>query len=454
MKNSKFRGVGTVFRYTLQQHYKTTSVRIFLLVLFVIAVAAFPLFMTIRGGNEEVESTQIQTLYLRNESGFAIDAADIRKDERYKNLTVTETGEDNAALAKKLSDEPNAAAAVIALDDMKGYQIKGYYGDSGAVSDDDMYTLNKALEDALRDAQLRTLGVTEGQIELLHGRSFTTVIRADELNAGEEQTDTATHAFVNLAYSYMILLLITLAMSYIFQLCMEEKVSKLVESLLVSVEPMALLAGKILAVTVILFGGIALIIVGLVISYQIAGTMGDTSFIKEFLVQTLEFDPSKLHFNPGTLCLLIVCLLLAYATGAFYSGIVGSCCSKTEDTQQASIAVVAFVMIGYFTASFSPMFESDGANLFVSLFPVTSIFVAFPNYICGKISFVMLLLAIVIQIATVLLLARLAGSVYRMMLLYRGGVPKPKQLFAMLKENRAAEKAAAAGKEGSHGNEA
>ena len=93
-------------------------------------------------------------------------------------------------------------------------------------------------------------------------------------------------------------------------------------------------------------------------------------------------------------------------------------------------------------------------RVFVSLFPLTSIFVAFPNYICGKISFAMLLLAIAIQIATVLLLARLAGSVYRMMLLYRGGVPKPKQLFAMLKENRAAEKAAAARKEGSHGNEA
>ena len=453
MKNNKLRGIGTVFRYTLQQHYKTTSVKIFLLVLFVIALAAFPVFMMLHGSSEEVDSTQIETLYLRNESGFPIDIADIHADARYTALTLTETDEDNTALAKHLNAEEHAAAAVITLDPLKGYTIKGYYGESSAVSDDDMYTLNNVLESALREAQLRTLNATQKQIDMLHGRTFTTVVKAAELKEGGEQTDTATHAFVNLAYSYAILLLITLAMSYIFQLCMEEKVSKLVESLLVSVEPMALLAGKILAVTVILFGGIALIILGLVISYQIAKGMGDVSFIKEKFVEFMDFDPAQLHFSPGALCLLIVCLLLAYATGAFYSGIVGSCCSKTEDTQQASIAVVMFVMIGYFAASFTPLFESDGANIFFSVFPLTAIFTALPNYLCGKISFAVMLVSLAVQIVTVLLLARMAGSVYRMMLLYRGGVPKPRQLFAMLKENRAAEKAAA-GKEASHGNEA
>ena len=44
---------------------------------------------------------------------------------------------------------------------------------------------------------------------------------------------------------------------------------------------------------------------------------------------------------------------------------------------------------------------------------------------------------------------RTAGRVYKMMLLYRGGVPKPAQIIRMLKENKAAEKAAA-GKEAPH----
>ena len=61
----------------------------------------------------------------------------------------------------------------------------------------------------------------------------------------------------------------------------------------------------------------------------------------------------------------------------------------------------------------------------------------------------LLLLALVIQALTALFLMRTAGRVYKMMLLYRGGVPKPAQIIRMLKENKAAEKAAA-GKEAPH----
>ena len=45
------------------------------------------------------------------------------------------------------------------------------------------------------------------------------------------------------------------------------------------------------------------------------------------------------------------------------------------------------------------------------------------------------------------LFAKLAGAVYRMMLLYRGGFPKPAQLIRMLRENRSAAHTDA-GKEG------
>ena len=109
-----------------------------------------------------------------------------------------------------------------------------------------------------------------------------------------------------------------------------------------------------------------------------------------------------------------------------------------------------FLMIGYFAGTFTPMIESDAVDVFCALFPLTSIFVALPNYICGKIPLAVFLIALVLQAGTVYLLARTAGAVYRMMLLYRGGVPKPAQLFKMLKEQRAANKAAVKGEGSSH----
>ena len=251
---------------------------------------------------------------------------------------------------------------------------------------------------------------------------------------------------INLVYSYIILILSALSMSYIFQLCMEEKVSKLVESLLVSVSPTALLIGKILAASCMIFLGIGIVAIGLVISYQIAYSGSGTGILAMIFEKFMGLSISGLHLSIGMLLLAVLCILLAYAICASFSGIVGSCCSKTEDTQQASLAVVMFIMIGYLAASLTPAAESDAVNIFCALFPLTSIFTALPNFICGKIGLPIFAAALAIQAVTAFLLARLAGAVYRMMLLYRGNVPKPRELFRMLRENRASAK----GKEDAH----
>ncbi|MBQ8920720.1 MAG: ABC transporter permease [Oscillospiraceae bacterium] len=448
MKNNQTSNVGTVFRYTVQQHYKTMSVKIFLIVLFVLSIAAIPLLRSLAGSDSEVSSSDITKLRLCNQTEYAISADDIRADERYADLEVIDGPAEKDALRQYLHDNDTAAAAVISMDESgMGFKIEGYYGEDSKISENDAETLTHVLEDALHQALLRTLEVTQEQIDTVNTKVFSTVASVPDYLSGDKAVmDTSTHMIVNLYYSYAVMIVIALAMSYIFQLCMEEKVSKLVEALLVSVKPAALLTGKILAVTFFIFGGIALIAVGLIISYHIAKSTGDVSFIKDFFANTFGMNPDAIHLGLKSWLMIAACLLLAYFIGAFFSGIVGSCCSKTEDTQQASIAVVVFLMIGYFTASFTPAMESDGVNYFVSLFPLTGMFTALPNYLCGKIPLAVLLGSLAIQIVAVILLAKLAGAVYRMMLLYSGGFPKPAQLIRMLRENRGTAKPAA-GKE-------
>ena len=88
MKNNKAGGTGAVFRYTVQQHYKTTSVRVLLLILFVLAVASLPLLRMVMDKDSEVSSSDITTVYLFNDTGFEITADDIRSDERYAEVEV------------------------------------------------------------------------------------------------------------------------------------------------------------------------------------------------------------------------------------------------------------------------------------------------------------------------------------------------------------------------------
>ena len=458
MKNNKLQGVGAVFRYSVQQHYKTTSVRIFLLFLFVLSVAAFPLMSIMRGTEKEVETTAITKIYIRNELGesLPVSEADIHSDARFASAEIVMTDMDDKAITETLTKEKAAAAAVIRMETENpplGFDISGYCGENGDVSKADVVTLNNVLEKALEKARLTALGVESESAEMIGRTAVTRVQTVKDYQEGSRQMDTGSQMFINLFYSYFVLILGTLSMSYIFQLCMEEKISKLVESLMVSVSPTALLVGKLLAVTCFIFVGIGLVITGLTISYFIAKQMGDVSFIKDFFVKTFSFDMSALHLNIGTILLVVICVLTAYSICASFSGIVGSCCSKSEDTQHASLAVVLFILTGYMITNFVPLAESDAATTFFCLFPLSCIFMALPSYVSGAITLPVLICALLIQIATAVLLARTAGAVYRMMILYRGGFPKMKQLIRMLKENRAAEKAAA-GKEAQHGNEA
>ncbi|MBP0971201.1 MAG: hypothetical protein J5753_04100, partial [Oscillospiraceae bacterium] len=87
MKNPELRGIGTVFRYTVQQHYKTRSVIIFLVILFLLAVASMPVMLLLSGRQKEVTETQIASVYLRNETGYAFNPDAVHADARYAGVT-------------------------------------------------------------------------------------------------------------------------------------------------------------------------------------------------------------------------------------------------------------------------------------------------------------------------------------------------------------------------------
>lgn len=470
MKNPELRGIGTVFRYSVQQHYKTRSVIIFLVILFVLAVASLPAILLISGHEKEVEATKITTLYLRNESGYALDAAAVRADARYAALQITETDEDDETLSERVLAEKTAAAAVLgiradtaqvfrsaAAKDSAGasgpqdvFTLRTVYAEDGEVTAADAETLNHVLEDALHQSLLDSMSITEAQARTVQSSVVSQVAKLSEYRSGTEAINMDTHVGINMVYCYLLVIISAMSIAYVNQTCMEEKVSKLVESLLVSISPTALLAGKLLAVALFVFAGFGLVGFGLFLSYQIAGRLGGFSFLIPTLERILPFQFDAVRISLPTLLLLLLCIVIAYAMYGGLAGISGSCCSKTEDMQSASFLTMFFLMIGYLGGVFAPMFESDAVNLFCSLFPVTSVFTAYPNYLCGKIGLPVLLLALVIQAATAVLLVRTAGRVYKMMLLYRGSVPKPSQILRMLKEERAAAKATA-GKEAPHG---
>lgn len=437
-RNNRLRGMGQVFRFSVQQHYAMMGIKILLLLLFVIAVAALPVARIFMGSDVDItaESTDITMLYLRNETDVPFDAAYFQQGI-YREVQIVETTSDNEAFGKLMTESSGCMAVAVTADAQAGLMVEGFYPADTELEALDVQSVTAAIAETLRHSMLTQVGVDSTQLAILDTAISMKVSDLSDYHPEKDQTgvDTATFDMVSIYYSVLVTLMGSLAMGYIFQLCVDEKSSKLVELLMVSISPAALLFGKILAVTLFLTVGIAVALLGLCISYLLTKSTGSTQFLTT-LLDAMSISNIIHEVSVGTLIIMLISVCIGYATIALFCSIPASCCSKNEDIQTVSIYTVLFIMVGYFAAIFVPMFESAAADMFFSLCPYFSIFVAPSNYLCGKLSLPLLIVSWVISIAFMLVLLLIADKVYHMMILHRGAPPKLKHLIGMWKQEQ------------------
>lgn len=122
--------------------------------------------------------------------------------------------------------------------------------------------------------------------------------------------------------------------SYVIRAVVEEKDSRLVELLLVSVKPMALLAGKILAVMAFTFGWLLAMLAGFGVSCGLTAALMGSDVLHRQLSGVLAALPQAVpdvwHLV-SLLAVLLVSLALGYLTMSIIGGVAGACCSGMEE---------------------------------------------------------------------------------------------------------------------------
>ena len=258
-----------------------------------------------------------------------------------------------------------------------------------------------------------------------------TVMKADEYLEPEEDFD----GLFAVQYGYSIFVLFTCVFSsaYIIRSVIEEKASKLVETLMVSVRPLALILGKILAVMTYIFGLFVLMIGGVIVSYYVCGQFMDVSGIGSvFAGMGITTESMRLTF--GTVIVVLVSLLISYMMYSIISGISGTCCSNMEEVEGANMTVTLIIMTGYLVSCVTVAFDNAVVSHIIALVPVVSTFCAPVQYVLGNISLAVLILSWIIQLVILLALAAFCTRVYRELIMYKGSRIKWRRLLTMAKE--------------------
>ena len=422
--NDNLRGLKSVYSFTLSQTMKSKSNIVSMVILFVMALISLPL-QNLTGNS--VSISPIQTAYVTNESGTELDFDALTAQNAAFSSVSFETAEfDKTSYADHLGDA-DVYVYISAPDKSGACTVESHIAENSSLKTEDLESLLNAISSQMTSERFASLGLSAQNSYDVDSMSAADYL--DQKNGTESIGFDANFA-IQYGYSIVVMILCLLSASFIIRCIVTEKDSKLIELLMVSVSPLALLLGKILAVMTYVLIMIAMMAIGFVLSYEISVEYLQMANLSTTLSQ-MGIDLSQLNLNWGTIVIALISLLLAFATYAVLSGLIGTCCNTMEQSEPA------IIMVGYIVSCFTPIISSNAvAAAVLSLCPVISVFCAPVSYVCGNISLIVLILSWVIQAIILVALSIFCAKVYRDLLLYRGSHMGISQLFQIFKNRK------------------
>lgn len=480
MKNN-LKGMKDIFTFTVVQNLKSKSMKIATLVLCIIALLSFPIISLISDSDKESKkSTSIKLVKVVDMTGLDLTnsltefAKDSGEDTIYGQLEYEVADIDYESLS-----EESEMKDIYKFDDESNYvymQITNYegmfdtqiiYSNKSKVDSDDAIDYSDYIKKNFKNILLKGMNLTEEQKQVIDsevsikyqrdGQVAEDVQNSDNTeqnqaavegqnsdNAKQEKDNTGA---IKNSIIYAALMVIMFALAFggerIAMSIITEKASKVMEYLMTSVKPMAVVIGKIFANLVVLFIQFGLVIISFIISIVIDNVMnsGDSNAfsLPSYLTKIFSMDNFS-GLNAGTLIIAIVILIAGFLFYGMVAGLCGASVSKLDEVTEGIKMYTMLLIIGAYISIFivtSEVYEGTSVvRLAALLVPITSVFITPAALLTGYVSLVEALLSMVIMVAAVILITRFVANVYESMIYYSGNHLKLKDIITISKQNK------------------
>ena len=438
MKKSNITGWRDVFSFTLLQTLKNKAFIISFILFLVLAVSSMPLINMITGGDEDSEGPNpIRKVYVYNNTSLPeMDFNGLLKDSRLSHISFEPCRWDYDTVTERIENQEQDSV-LLTLSSSEGmYSLSFVKANRGPVGNNSLSQLGTAVSKQFDAFKLEALGVTEEQSKLLHAEVASKV---SLLDADGEIIIKESTAISNVDYwfiyglLFVILMITTISGPQVANSIVTEKSTRVVEYLLITVRPLALMIGKILAMLCAVMLQMVTMVIMLFISNKISASMsGGDSILSQYLPQNLF---QNLNLVNILLCFVLVVLgLVFYATLA---GLAGATVSKLEELSEGLTLFTLVSMVGaYVGLGAANTMMASSTNSFVTfalLFPLSSPFVMPGAILVGKASLTMAGIAIALQLVFIVLLLRFVAKVYETLILHNGNKLKVKDLVKLSK---------------------
>ena len=197
-----------------------------------------------------------------------------------------------------------------------------------------------------------------------------------------------------------------------------EKSSKLMEMILTSVRPYALITGKILASVSLAIGQVTIWILcgvgGYIAGDMVAGIINPNyvNYI-DGVLDLIALNNGNSAFTWYSFVLSFIFIALGFLLYSVFAGFMASTVSKIEDLSSVMQIYQLPVMVGWFSAYLVPLMENKVLNTIIHIFPLSSPFIVPGNILVGKCGIIEGVISLVVLVATTIGCILLTGKVYK-----------------------------------------
>lgn len=439
MKKSEFRGLSQVFQFTFFQAIKQKSYYVSLLIMIIFAIGVFPVMAFLNKdasdtvsenitdvSSDRAEIDKVEKIYFINNSSILdLDVNKLLSEETLKKVKIENASEN----LKKQCDvivgkNENAIVVDLEMNMEEGcYKFNAYFDPEGQISENEADSIVSEMISEFSEYRVEKANIDKKVLEDINREISVSSKDYNEFTSKKEVTVITQNSY-NVVYVVLMIMYMVIVMSanLVSAKIVEEKANRIVEYLMTTVRPMALMLGKILAMLLATVGEFVLIIVAGAISNQVTiSVMGKTSM--ETIGQIVSFDVlSKMNIASVIYCIFVMSIgILIYS---LIAGLFGASVSKTEDAQQG-LKYFTFLILGSFiiVVVAANMMWSVGINGFVKFtmfLPFTSVLILPGVVLVGEASIITIAVSTVLMMLTAIVLLWFISLVYESVIVANG----------------------------------
>ena len=447
-----------VFKFTFIQQLKSKSFiisSVLICTLIFAMMVLLGLLPSITGDDNSSDVTgdiTIKKIYVIDNSGIteATDYTDAFKSMNVEVITAADSAE-----AEGYSELVKNGTACLLLTFEKQENYVSIYAGRPAdesVTSGEANHIAAMAESVFNYKRLEKFGLDEGQIStaLAPTSTDTSVIGEKAVNPVVE----AIKSMVPMLSSLVLFILIIVYGQLVAQSIALEKTSKVMELLLTSVRPLAVIIGKILAMCSVSLMQFLIFVAAGAVGFLASMPFGIFAKIDDIVSAVSESGvgieaqnvindimSAFSSVNIGTLVILIITFILGFLVYALIAGLAGASISKMEDLSAAIQPMSIIGVLGFYLAYMPQIGNTDGESNIISVIaryiPISSPFCLPSAYMLGQMTLVEVIIALAILLVCVIILALIVAKVYEHIILHTGDRLK---LADMLKMSESAKK--------------